>query len=230
VQRTKENELYKKEHADAADGIDAVTAAIGILQDFYAKSAGATAFVQLRQEPEEHPFGEEFQFMGTDQENAVLYGGKKGERDAGHQEGMQTFGEKFSGSQDAAAAIIAILETVQLDLSKEKATLETVEADAKAEFEELQQEKKVAVAKGETELEFLSKKKVEAETAATEAAGSAKQTGKELKSVEAQYQALLPECPASAGGTKDEVSFEERQGQRQAEIDSLKQALEMLAP
>jgi len=63
-----------------------------------------------------------------------------------------------------------------------------------------------------------------------QAAGSAKQTGKELKSVEAQYQALLPECPASAGGTKDEVSFEERQGQRQAEIDSLKQALEMLAP
>merc|ERR1719464_1650611 len=165
--------------------------------------------------------------MGTDQENAVIYGAKKGERDAGHQEGMQTFGDKFSGSQDAAAAIIAILETCQLDLSKEKATLETVEADAKATFEDLVQEKKVAIAKGETELEFLSKKKVEAETAAADSAQSAKTTGKELKSVQAQYQALLPECPASAGGTKDVVTFEERQKQREAEIESLKQALEM---
>lgn len=230
VQRSKDYELFKKEHSDAVDGIEAVTAAVGILQDFYAKAAGATAFVQMRQEPEEHPFGEEFQFMGTDKENAVLYGGGKGTRDAGHQEGMQTFGDKFSGSQDAAAAIIAILETCQLDLTKEKATLETVEADSKAEFEELVQQKKVAIAKGETELDFLGKKKVEAQTAASEAAASAKQTGKELKSVEAQYQALLPECPASAGGTKDEVTFEERQAQRQAEIDSLKQALEMLAP
>lgn len=230
LQRSKEHELYKKEHSDTVDGIEAVTAAIGILQDFYAKAAGATAFVQMRQEPEEHPFGEEFQFMGTDQENAVLYGGGKGSRDTGHKEGMATFGDKFSGSQDAAAAIIAIIETVQLDLSKEKATLETVEADAKAEFEELVQQKKVAIAKGETELDFLGKKKVEAETAATEASASAKQTGKELKSVEAQYKALLPECPASAGGTKDVITFEERQEQRQAEIDSLKQALEMLAP
>lgn len=229
VQRTKENEAFKKEHADAEDGIAAVTAAVGILQDFYAQAAGATAFVQLKQEPEEHPFGEEFQFMGTDQENAVLYGAKKGERDAGHQEGMATFGEKFSGSQDTAAAIIAILETCQVDLSKEKATLETVEADSKAEFEELIQEKKVAIAKGQTELEFLGKKKVEAESSAAEASASAKSTGKELKSVEAQYKALLPECPASAGGTKDVVTFEERQKQREAEIESLKQALEMLS-
>jgi len=168
--------------------------------------------------------------MGTEQENAVIYGAKKGERDGGHTEGMQTFGEKFSGSQDAAAAIIGILETVQLDLSKEKATLETVEADSKAEFEALVQEKKVAIAKGQTELEFLKRKQVEAESAAVDAAGSAKQTGKELKSVNAQYKALLPQCPANAGGTKDVVTFEERQKQREAEIESLKQALEMLAP
>jgi hypothetical protein len=228
--RSKAHELFKKEHSDAEDGVAAVTAAIGILQDFYAQAAGATAFVQLKQEPEEHPFGEEFQFMGTEQENAVLYGAKKGQRDSGHQEGMETFGDKFSGSQDTAAAIIAILETCQLDLSKEKAELETVEADSKATFDDLIQDKNVAIAKGETELEFLKKKKVEAETAAADAAGSAKQTGKELKSVEAQYKALLPECPASAGGTKDVITFEERQEQRQAEIDSLKQALEMLAP
>jgi len=230
VNRGNEHEMFKKEHSDAEDGIAAVTAAIGILQDFYAKAGGATAFVQLSQEPEEHPFGEEFQFMGTEQENAVLYGAKKGQRDSGHQEGQQTFGDKFSGSQDAAAAIIAILETVQMDLSKEVATLETVEADAKATFDDLVQEKKVAIAKGETEHEFLGKKKVEAETAAADAAQSAKQTGKELKSVEAQHKALLPQCPASAGGTKDVVTFEERQGQREAEIESLKQALEMLAP
>lgn len=230
AQRASDNQVFKKEHSEAEDGIAAVSAAIGILQDFYANAAGATAFVQLRQEPQEHPFGEEFQFMGTDKENAVLYGAKKGERDGGHQEGMATFGDKFSGSQDAAAAIIAILETCQMDLSKEKATLETVEADAKAEFEDLVQEKKVAIAKGQTEIDFLAKKKVEAETAAADASANAKQTGKELKSVEAQYKALLPTCPANTGGTKDVVSFEERQGQRQAEIESLKQALEMLAP
>jgi len=230
AQRSNDADTFKKNHSDAEDGIAAVTAAIGILQDFYAQAAGATAFLQMKQEPAQNPFGEEFQFMGTEKENAVIYGAKKGERDGGHTEGMQTFGDKFSGSQDAAAAIIGILETVQLDLSKEKATLETVEADSKAEFEELVQEKKVAIAKGQTELEFLKRKKVDAETAAVDAAGSAKQTGKELKSVNAQYEALLPECPASAGGTKDVVTFEERQNQREAEIESLKQALEMLAP
>lgn len=41
-------------------------------------------------------------------------------------------------------------------------------------------------------------------------------------------QALRPQCPASAGGTKGEVSFETKQKQRQEEIDSLKMALDML--
>lgn len=63
-------------------------------------------------------------------------------------------------------------------------------------------------------------------TDAKEALGVAEE---QLRAAQTEWDALLPQCPRNVGGTKDVITHEERMAQRQAEVDSLKQCLEILA-
>merc|ERR1719162_1681167 len=53
AQRAEETAENKRVAAEAGDGADAVAQALGVLRDFYAKAAEATAFSQMQQSPGE---------------------------------------------------------------------------------------------------------------------------------------------------------------------------------
>ena len=116
---TEDREAEKAKNAavvkDAQDAQKAVEAAVGVLKDFYAKAAQATALVQQGKVPK----------MGSDEWNSLANPNFEGEVDKGHKAGMQTFGEKFTGQQDAAGNVLAFLEVILSDFAN-------IEADSTA--------------------------------------------------------------------------------------------------
>merc|ERR1711971_695836 len=79
--------------ADAKAGAAATQAATNVLKDFYAKAGEATGFVQVKWAAE--GIGVK---MGSEEWNALANPSYKGTVDKGHKEGMQTFGETYTGS------------------------------------------------------------------------------------------------------------------------------------
>lgn len=229
AERNEAAKTYTAELAEATDVEAALGEAIQVLKDFYAKASHATAFVQV---PNLKPGSAAWNRLGDpDAPVQQAYGqteeGNVG--DAGHTSGEATFGDAYQGKQDSAGAIIAILESALSTASMEIMKLKEAEALDKSNFEKYAQETAVAVAEKSTratnDKAFSLKHKTEA-TAAKEALQVSEE---QLRAAQTEWDALLPQCPRNVGGTKDVITHEERMAQRQAEIDSLKQCLEILA-
>merc|ERR1711972_43807 len=118
--RTQEKAKNQETIGDAQAGQKAVGAALAVLKDFYAKAAGATAFVQTNAAGIK---------MGSDEWNALANPNFKGEVDKGHKEGMQTFGEKFTGQQDAAGGVMALLDVTLSDFANVEAETKAAEVE-----------------------------------------------------------------------------------------------------
>merc|ERR1719277_647115 len=99
--------------SDAKAAQSAVDAATSVLQEFYKKAATATALLQKPPEREWRLMGGAK--MGTDEWKELANPGFAAE-DSGHKEGMQTFGEAYSGQQnEARSGVLAILEVIAAD-------------------------------------------------------------------------------------------------------------------
>merc|ERR1712139_685924 len=104
---------------EAKDAQQAVTSAMAVLRDFYAKAAKATALLQIskpRMGSEEwkslaNPNYEGIKggSWGGDGFDDASGGSGSGKVDKGHTEGMQTFGAKYSGQQDEAGGVMALM-------------------------------------------------------------------------------------------------------------------------
>ena len=139
-------------------------------------------------------------------------------------------GEAYSGQQDKSQVIIGILEVVLSDFAREQSETEASEQASVAEYKKFMQEGKVSVSKMSTTANLKEADAKEADATHASAKTDLKNTNKQVAAVAEERAALVPMCPPEHGGTKGVVTFEERTAQRQSEIDSLKQALEMLAP
>merc|ERR1719409_996718 len=115
--RGEEKEQNEATIKDAVEASTAVQQALSVLKDFYGKAAGATA---LLQEPT----------IGSEEWKA-LANPDADEVDKGHKDGMQTFGDVYSGRQDEAGGILAMMEVIASDFA-------TLEADTKAAEETAQ--------------------------------------------------------------------------------------------
>lgn len=221
--------------AEAKDGAEAVSQAIEVLRAFYEKAGAAMpSFVQVGSKA-----SSKSQTAKTEKKIQIPKPGSAAWDAMGPPEFADPSaipedyatlpeGKGYGGQADKATGVLGILEVVEQDFARDAAETETAEAEAAAEYSKYMNDGKVSLAKKTTDSDLQKKDAAEAKAAASAAAENLENTSKQLKAAEDEYDALKPQCPASAGGTKGEVTFEERTAQRQAEIDSLKMALTML--
>jgi len=229
---------------DARDAQTAVTQATAVLRDFYAKAATATAFIQ---EPDcdcigKNPCGCSGKTaasllqrpkMGSDEWNSLAnpsatgtggYGqGSEDKVDKGHLEGQQTFGDRYDGQQDKAGGVLAMLEVIASDFAALEADTTTAEAQAAKSHEEFTADAKKDKSAKSKSVELKTADKGEAERRAATARKDWSSVDDENRAAERYWQSIKEKCVVVP------PTFEERQAQRKAEVESLKEALQLLA-
>jgi len=212
--RKKEKAANKVVVADSQAAVSAVAAATAVLKKFYEGASQATAMVQTEAS---RPT------MGTDEWNALANPNFKGTVDKGHKSGMQTFGKQYSGQQDEAGGVMAMLETISSDFNNVIADTKASESQSQTAFDDFMAESQKNKAMKTRKIEMDNSDKASAETKVQEDTKDLKGTQDELLAADRYYSKLVPQC-FDKGQT-----FEERTASREAEISSLKQALKILS-
>jgi len=124
---------------------------------------------------------------------------------------------------DAAGVIISILETAQEDFTSLLAESEAVESEAQSTYDKMTTENKIAKASKMAEAKAKGSE-VKGVTSSLEMSKEDQaSTQKELDAVLAYIDKLKPECESKA------MSYEEKKAARDAEIEGLKEALNILS-
>merc|ERR1719428_1133601 len=219
------NALTIKEAKDAQDAVQAATA---VLKEFYEKAAQATALTQtaLLQTYSDHPSGSFLSRhikIGSDDWQALANPNFEGTVDKGHKEGMQTFGETYKGQQDEAGGVLAMLEVIMSDFANVESETMANEAQAAKAYEDFMIDaKKTKAVKGKN-IEMFTADKVAAESKLQTDTKDIKATQDELLAADRYFEKLKPQCIA------EPESYEDRVKAREAEIQSLKEALKILS-
>ncbi|CAJ1354377.1 unnamed protein product [Effrenium voratum] len=129
----------------------------------------------------------------------------------------------YGGMTDQSGGVVALLETIAADFARLEADTSSEEQSAGEEFEKFSKDYRQNKAEKEKDLKHLQENKVE-HTAELSSKGSELQTGEqELAAALQYYEELKPPC------VKGGAAWEEREKQRQEEIESLQKAMEILA-
>merc|ERR1719235_1522628 len=217
--RVAEKEKNAKTIEEAKDAQEAVTAAIAVLKEFYERAGKATALIQWPKMG-----SEEWKSLANPNYEAktdTIDGMVK--VDAGHQEGMQTFGATYKGKQDEAGSVIALLEVILSDfvnVEQDTAGAEKVAADT---YEAFMIDSKKAAAVKTRQIEMDTTDKAAATAKLETDTKDLKATQDELLAADRYYEKLVPQCMEKG------VTYEERVAQRESEIQSLKEALAILS-
>lgn len=206
---------------DAEKALTALRQAVAVLKSFYAKASMATGLLQVA--PRKAPWGESQGVkMGGEQWESLANPGFKDTLDLGHKSGMQTFGNAYSGQQDEAGGVLAMLEVISSDFSILKADTESAEATSQATFKDLMSESKQNSAVKQKKVELIRTDKAQAESKLRDDIADLKFTQDKLLAAERYYERLKPQCLDQG------MSYEDRSRARQEEIQSLKEALRIL--
>jgi len=217
--RGEEKSKNKATVEDSQGAQKAVAAATAVLKDFYAKAAGATALVQTKSKPALLSRGVK---MGTEEWDALANPNFEGTVDKGHKEGMQTFGESYTGNQDAAGGVMALLEVALSDFANLEADTKASEAEAVASYSSFMVQCKKSKAKKSKKIEMDQADRAGAESTLQEDIAELKSTQDELIAADKYHEKLVPQCVDQG------MTWEELVKARQDEINSLKEALEIL--
>jgi uncharacterized protein YoxC len=191
-ERQKEKAKNKETIEDSKEAQEAVSQALAVLKDFYAKAATATALVQ---------------------------GGAKADPAA---DAPETFDASYQGMGDNAGGVVGMLEVIASDFARLEAETNTAESEAQNEFERFMAESSKDKAVKSADMDHKKNSKVNKEGDANDTEKDLKGTQKELEAALFYYEKLKPSC-LDAG-----VSYEDRVGRREEEIQSLREALEIL--
>merc|ERR1712032_1788702 len=216
AEMTEATELRQKEKAknkhvimDSKAAQKAVSQATKVLKDFYEKAAQATALVQTQKAaPKKALLQTQGIKMGTEEWEALANPNFQGTIDPGHKAGMQTFGEAYTGNQDAAGGVMALLEVALSDFANLEADTKAAEAEAEKAYTNFMNEAKRS--------KMTKAKKIELNNA------ELKSTQDELLAADRYHEKLVPQCIDQG------MSWEEVQKARKEEIASLKEALTTL--
>jgi hypothetical protein len=197
--------------SDSEAAQKAVAAATAVLKKFYEKASMATGLLQVGRPT-----------MGSDEWQALANPNFEGTVDKGHKAGQQTFGKAYTGNQDSAGGVMAMLEVILSDFSNLEADTKASEAASQKAYDGFMTESKRNKATKSKKIEMDEADKAAAEQTLAEDTQDLKGTQDELLAADRYYAKLVPQCIDQG------QSFEERTASREAEIASLKQALEIL--
>lgn len=219
--RKKEKAINKETVEDAQAAQNAVAAATAVLKDYYEKASTATAFLQG---PSPREWGLKTGVkMGTDEWNALANPNFEGTIDKGHKEGMQTFGETEMGQQDEARyGVLGLLEVIASDFANLEAQTNAAETAAAEAYERFSVENQKSKAVKSRKVEMNESDRVATESKVQDDTADLKNTQDELLAANRYHDTLVPQCIDNG------MTWEERGAARQAEIDSLKEALKIL--
>eukprot|EP00415_Alexandrium_ostenfeldii_P001436 UN1436 len=195
---------------------------MAVLKDFYSKAMTATAFVQAAPARE---WGLKMGVkMGSEEWNSLANPGFKGAVDTGHKEAMQTFGNAEQGQQDENEyGVLALLEVIASDFANLEADTQATEVESQKAYNDFMAESKKNKAVKERTVEMNSSDKAAAEAKLQEDTADMKSTQDKLLAAERYHKNLVPQCIDQG------MTFEERTKAREAEVASLKQALQLLS-
>lgn len=123
---------------------------------------------------------------------------------------------------DAAHAIIGILEVAESDFTALLAEAEETEASAAKDYEALTQENRVARAAKQAEVRAKQSEMHSLKVALAHHKDDHAETSRELDAVAAYLEKLRPECESKT------MSYQEAKAAREAEIEGLKDAVQIL--
>jgi len=218
--RQQEKATNKVSISDAQAAQSAVAAATAVLKKFYEKASLGTGLIQV----DRPKMGtEEWKSLANPNYDGAGDQGLKGADGSwGHQEGQQTFGKKYTGQQDEAGGVMAMLETILSDFENLEADTKAAEAAAQKAYDDMMVDTKKTKATKNKQIEMDNADKAAAEAKLAEDTKDLKGTQDELLAADRYYEKLVPQC-FDKGQT-----FEERTKARESEVASLKQALEIL--
>merc|ERR1719333_85866 len=130
--------------------------------------------------------------------------------------------ELHSKASGASTSIIGILEVVESDFATGLAKEETEEDDAKALYDDITQENKVAKTMKDQDLKYKTAEVKSLAKAVAELSSDKETLSAELAAVNEYYAKLKDRCIAKP------ETYEERKARREAEINGLKEALQVL--
>jgi len=195
--------------ADAQEALHAVEAATAVLKEFYEQASMATGFLQRPT-------------MGSEEWNALANPNFEGTVDKGHKKGMQTFGKTYTGQQDEAGGVFAMLEVISSDFSTLEADTKSSEAAAIKAYNDFMVDSKKATAVKEKETDMLTNDRQTATSDKLADTKDLKATQDQLLAAGRYYDKLKPTCVDSG------ISYGDRVKAREEEIQSLKEALTIL--
>lgn len=227
---------------DATEALDAVGAAKKVLEEFYKKASQATAFVQVSSKiatvvdeaqselqafVRDEPAGKSSSFlsrptMGSEEWDALANPNFEGTVDKGHKKGMQTFGETYKGQQAEAGGVLAMLEVIASDFANLEADTRAAEMQAIKIYEDFMNDSKKSHAVKSKSIQMFTSDKQGAEAKLASDTKDIKASQDELLAADRYYEKLKPTCVDTG------ISYEERVKQREAELQSLKDALKIL--
>merc|ERR1711892_275816 len=130
--------------------------------------------------------------------------------------------KKHSAASGAGGSILGILEVCESDFTKNLAAEEQEEADAISTYEETTQENKLSKTMKSQDVKYKTKEHKSLDKNISDLSGDRDTTNTELSAVLDYYAKLKERCIAKP------ESYEERKARRTAEIEGLKEALEIL--
>jgi chromosome segregation ATPase len=130
--------------------------------------------------------------------------------------------EKHTKSGGAGSSIIGILEVCESDFASNLAKEEQQEADAASTYEKVTQENKVATSTKEQDVKYKTQEAKGLDKTIAEISADREAANTELSAVMEYYGKIKDRCIAKP------ETYEERKKRREAEIEGLKQALEVL--
>jgi len=130
--------------------------------------------------------------------------------------------EKHSQKTGAGQSIIGILEVCESDFSDNLAKEEMAESDAASEYEKITQENKVAKTTKDQDVKYKTQEFKSLDKEISELTGDKDTLSTELGAVNEYYSKLRERCVAKP------ESYEDRKARREAEINGLKEALQVL--
>merc|ERR1719252_187750 len=119
--------------------------------------------------------------------------------------------------------IIAMLEVIEADFTKEIEEMVAAEEAAQAEYDKITKENEIAKTTKTQDVKYKTKEAKELDTAVAEATKDKDGLNTELQAVLDYYEKLKEECIAKP------EPYEERKKRREAEIAGLKEALGILS-
>merc|ERR1719274_177169 len=122
----------------------------------------------------------------------------------------------------AGGGIIAMLEVIEADFTKEIEEMVAAEEAAQEEYDKITQENELAKTTKTQDVKYKTKESKELDAAVAEATSDRDGTNTELQAVLDYYEKLKEECIAKP------EPYEERKKRREAEIAGLKEALGIL--